>query len=148
MANAFSQIYLHLVFSTKNRIDLISSDIEERVWAYIAGVAKAHRITPIQVGGINNHVHALVGVPTTISPAQAAQYLKGDSSKWIRAELIPDFGWQDGYGVFSVSKSLIPAVTKYIHNQRQHHEKQSFEDEFVELLKLHEIEYDERYLFG
>jgi REP element-mobilizing transposase RayT len=148
MANTFSQVYLHLVFSTKNRADLISREIEERVWAYIAGVAKTHRMTPIQTGGIDNHVHALVGSSTTTSPAQAAQYLKGDSSKWLRAELVPNFGWQDGYGVFSVSKSLIPTVTKYIQNQRQHHANQSFEDEFVELLKLHEVSFDERYLFG
>ena len=148
MANTFSQVYVHLVFSTKNRADLISPDLEERVWAYIAGVAKAHRMTPIQIGGTDNHVHALLGAPTVISPAEAAKYIKGDSSKWLRAEVIPNFGWQDGYGVFSVSKSSLPAVAKYIQSQREHHAKQSFEEEFLELLKLHDIEFDERYLFG
>jgi len=150
MANTFSQVYLHIVFSTKNRIDLITPAIEERVWSYIAGVARKHRMTPIQVGGIDNHIHALLGAPTTISPAEAAKYIKGDSSKWIHDEVheIPQFAWQDGYGVFSVSKSLLPTVAEYIRRQREHHKKQSFEDEFVELLKLHEVEYDERYLFG
>jgi REP element-mobilizing transposase RayT len=114
----------------------------------MGGVAKKHGLVPIQIGGTDDHAHALLGVPTTMAPADAAKYLKGDSSKWLRAELLPDFGWQDGYGAFSVSKSLIPTVVRYIQNQREHHKRHSFEDEFVELLKLHEIEYDERYLFG
>ncbi len=150
MANTFSQIYLHIVFSTKDRLDLIKPEVEQRVWSYIAGVAKKHRMTPIQIGGIETHIHALVGTPTVISPAEAAKYLKGDSSKWIHDQVreIRTFAWQDGYGAFSVSKSLIPAVTKYIQNQREHHSRQTFEEEFIELLNLHEIEYDERYLFG
>lgn len=150
MANTFSQIYFHIVFSTKNRADIIHRDIEERVWAYIGGIAKHHGMTPIQIGGIENHLHGLFGAPTTIAPAQAAKYIKGDSSFWIHREFpqLRDFAWQDGYGVFSVSKSLIPSVVDYINRQRQHHEKQTFEEEFVELLRLHEIEYDERFLFG
>jgi REP element-mobilizing transposase RayT len=148
MANTFSQLYLHLVFSTKDRIALITPDIEQRVWSYMGGVAKKHGLVPIQIRGTDDHAHALLGVPTTMAPADAAKYLKGDSSKWLRAELLPDFGWQDGYGAFSVSKSLIPTVVRYIQNQREHHKRHSFEGEFVELLKLHEIEYDERYLFG
>lgn len=150
MANTFSQIYLHFVFSTKNRADLIHRDIEERVWAYIGGIAKRHGMAPIQIGGIETHIHALLGAPTTMSPAQAAKYIKGDSSFWIHQEFpqLCDFAWQDGYGVFSVSKSLIPNVVDYIERQRQHREKQTFEEEFVELLRLHEIEHDERFLFG
>ncbi|MBK9767465.1 MAG: transposase [Chloracidobacterium sp.] len=75
MANTYSQVYLHLVFSTKNRTDLIHREIEERVWAYIAGVARHHGITPIQIGGIENHIHALLSVPTTLSPSQVAKQL-------------------------------------------------------------------------
>jgi REP element-mobilizing transposase RayT len=150
MANTFSQIYFHIVFSTKNRVDLIHPDIEARVWAYLGGIARKHKMTPIQIGGIDNHVHALLGAPTTVSASQAAKYLKGDSSLWIHGEFpnLRDFAWQDGYGVFSVSKSLIPNVVEYIKRQRRHHERQTFEEEFVELLKLHEIDYDEKYLFG
>lgn len=149
MANTYSQIYLHFVFSTKNRAELISSDIEERVWAYIAGVAKRHGMTPVQIGGIETHVHALVGVPTTMSSSQGAKALKGDSSYGIRREFpgMTGFGWQDGYGVFSVSKSAVSSVVRYIKDQREHHSDRSFEEEYVALLKKHGVEYDERYLF-
>jgi putative transposase len=150
MANTYSQIYLHIVFSTKNRTPWIDVDIETRVWAYIGGIARKHKIAPIQIGGIEDHVHALVGSPTTLSPSQIAKHLKGESSIWIHREFrhLKEFAWQDGYGAFSVSRSEIPRVVEYIKNQRQHHKSQSFEDEYVALLKLHGIEYDEQYLFG
>ena len=149
MANTYSQIYLHFVFRTKDRTVTIPSEIEERVWAYIAGVAKRHGMTPIQIGGIESHIHALVGVPTTMSSSQGTKALKGDSSYGIRREFtgMANFGWQDGYGVFSVSRSAVPSVVRYIKDQREHHSKQSFEEEYVELLKKHGINYDERYLF-
>lgn len=149
MANTYSQIYLHLVFSTKNRADLISQEIEERIWAYIAGVAKRHGITPIQIGGIENHIHGLLGVSTTLSASQVAKAVKGDSSYGIRRESLgmANFGWQDGYGVFSVSRSAIQDVVQYIKDQRKHHEKQTFEDEYESLLRLHGIEFDPRFLF-
>ena len=150
MANTYSQIYFHIVFSTKNRAVLIRPEIEERVWAYVGGIARKHGMTPIQIGGIDNHIHALVGSPTTLSPSEIAKYLKGGSSLWIHNEFqeLSDFAWQDGYGVFSVSRSVVPNVVKYIKGQRGHHKGQTFEEEFIELLKLHEIEYDEKYLFG
>jgi len=149
MANTYSQVYLHFVFSTKGRRELITPDVEERVWAYIAGVAKRHGMTPIQIGGIETHVHAFVGVPTTMSSSQGAKALKGDSSYGIRREFrgMADFGWQDGYGVFSVSRSGIESVAEYIKNQREHHKKQTFEEEYVTLLKKHGVDYDDRYLF-
>lgn len=149
MANTYSQVYLHFVFSTKNRGELISKEIEARVWAYIAGVCKHHGITPIRIGGIETHIHALVGTPTTISPSQAARAIKGDSSFGIRREFpgMGDFGWQDGYGVFSVSRSAIPDVAQYIKDQRKHHKKQTFEEEYESLLRLHGIDFDPRFLF-
>ena len=150
MANTYSQIYFHVVFSTKSRVDFIRPEIENRVWAYIGGIARKHKMTAIQVGGIDNHIHALVGSPTTLPPSQVAKYLKVDSSFWIHNEFqeLRNFAWQDGYGVFSVSKTDIPRLVEYIKNQRMHHQKQTYEEEFVELLELHGIEYDERYLFG
>ena len=149
MANTYSQIYLHFVFSTKGRSETISPEIEERVWSYIAGVAKHHGMTPVQIGGIETHIHALVGIPPTMSSSQGAKALKGDSSYGIRREFpgMANFGWQDGYGVFSVSKSAIPSVINYIKNQPEHHSNQSFEEEYVALLKKHGVDYDERYLF-
>lgn len=149
MANTYSQIYLHFVFSTKGRAELISREIECRIWAYIAEVCKRHNIAPIQIGGIETHIHAFVGVPTTMSASQAAKAIKGDSSYGIRREFdgMSNFGWQDGYGVFSVSRSGIDGVVDYIKRQREHHTKQSFEDEYRSLLKKHGIDYDEEYLF-
>lgn len=149
MANTYSHCYNHIVFSTKNRINLIDPQIEGRVWAYIGGITRRHGMTAIQVGGIDNHIHALISSPPSISPSKIAQYIKGDSSYWLKREFQnPKFGWQDGFGVFAVCKSHAQKVVDYIRNQREHHKKQSFEDEYLELLKLHEIEYDERYLFG
>ncbi len=150
MANTFSHCYNHIVFSTKNRTDLIHRDIEDRVWAYIGGILRKHNMTALQVGGIENHIHALTSSPPSVAPSQIAQYIKGGSSLWIHQEFqhLNNFAWQDGYGVFSVCKSHASKVIEYIKDQRKHHEKQTFEDEYIELLTLHEIEYDERYLFG
>lgn len=150
MANTFSQIYIHLVFSTKNRQSLIHPDIEERLWAFMGGIAKKHKMTPIQIGGVEDHAHVFVGTPTTISPSQAAKAIKGDSSMWIHEEFaeLRSFAWQDGYAAFSVSKSAVGDVADYMKNQRQHHANFSFEDEYRSLLRLHEIDFDERYLLG
>jgi REP element-mobilizing transposase RayT len=102
----------------------------------------------LQVGGIEDHAHALLMAKPVIAPSQIAQLLKGDSSKWIHTEFsqMQSFGWQDGYGVFSVSKSKVPDVIEYIQKQREHHERESFEEEYERLMKLHEVEYDDRYL--
>jgi REP element-mobilizing transposase RayT len=149
MANTYSQLYLHLVFSTKNRKKLISPEIEIDIWAGIEGCARKHKMVALQVGGIENHAHALVSVPTILSASDVAKFLKGDSSLWIHRHFkdLQHFAWQDGYGVFSVSKSAVPDVIDYIQKQRDHHKKQTFEDEYIALLNLHEIDYDERYVF-
>jgi len=149
MANTYSNLFYHIVFSTKGRVDFIMQEIEERVWAYIGGIARKHGMTALQIGGIENHVHALIMAKPIISPSDIAKYLKADSSKWIKTEFpeLKGFGWQDGYGIFSVSKSNARDVIEYIKNQREHHAKQSFEEEYVSLLKLNGIDYDERYLF-
>jgi len=123
--------------------------IENRVWAYIGGIARKHKMTAIQIGGIEDHIHALVLAPPTVAPSQIAQYLKGDSSKWIHEEFpkMRGFEWQDGYGGFTVSKSQVPDLIEYIKNQRQHHRKKTFQDEYLELLKKHGVDYDKRYLW-
>lgn len=150
MANTFSQVYLHVVFSTRNRVRFIKPEIENDIWAGIGGCARKHKMVALQVGGIEDHAHVLLSTPTTISPAQAAKYLKGDSSLWIHNEFkqLREFAWQDGYGVFSVSKSAVPEVVNYIKNQRQHHNKQSFEEEYKSILNLHGVNYHERFLYG
>jgi putative transposase len=148
MANTYSNLFYHIVFSTKGRIDLISPEIEARVWAYIGGIARKHELIAVQVGGIENHIHVLILAKPKIAPSQIVQWLKGESSRWIH-ETFPElakFEWQDGYGIFSVSKSNVSDVVEYIKNQREHHQKHSFEDEYVSMLTLNGIDYDERYV--
>ena len=148
MANTYTSLHYHLTFSTNNREPWIAQEIEDRVWAYIGGVVRTHKMTAIQIGGIEDHIHALIMAPPTVSPSQIAQYLKGDSSKWIHEEFLKlrGFAWQNGYGGFTLSKSQIPEVVKYIKNQREHHRKKTFQEEYLELLQKHGVDYDERCL--
>ena len=150
MANTYTSLYYHVVFSTKNRVPWITQDIENRVWAYIGGIARHHRMTAIQIGGIEDHLHALVLAPPTLAPSQIAQYLKGDSSKWMHEEFpdLPGFAWQEGYGAFTVSKANVEGVIRYIQNQREHHKTKTFQEEYLEFLQMQGIDYDERYLWG
>ena len=150
MANTYTSLYYHIVFSTKNRVPHIRPEIEQRVWEYIGGVARHHKLTALQIGGIDDHIHALTLSPPTLTPSQIAQYLKGDSSKWIHETFseLQSFAWQEGFGAFTVSKSGLPAVVRYIQNQRSHHQKQDFQAEYLDFLQRHEVEYDERYLWG
>lgn len=150
MANTYSQCFYHIVFSTKERVKFISPDIEQRVWAYIGGILKNHNMTAVAIGGIEDHIHVLVLAKPSVAPSQIAQLIKGESSKWIHIEFphLSKFSWQDGYSVFTVSKSIVPSVVEYIKRQREHHSAKTFEIEYRELLDRHEIDYDERYLFG
>jgi REP element-mobilizing transposase RayT len=104
MANTYTALFYHFVFSTKQRIEFIKPEIEERVWIYLAGIARKRKMTPIQIGGAEDHIHALVGVPPPMAPFEVAKYLKGTSSKWIHEEFseLANFGWQDGYGAVTV----------------------------------------------
>jgi len=150
MANTYTSLHYHVIFSTKNRVLHFNPEIEQRVWAYLGGIARKHRMTALQVGGGEDHIHALVIAPPTLAPSQIAQFLKGDSSKWIHDEFpaLHDFAWQDGYGAFTVSKSHLPEVIRYIRHQREHHRKRTFQEEYLEFLQKHGVEYDEHYLWG
>ena len=151
MANTFSSLFYHFVFSTKNRKYFIKPDIEERVWSYIGGLAKEIGAEPVSIGGIEDHVHALLMAKPRHFPSSMMQTIKGKSSKWISSEFdrLQHFGWQDGYGVFSVSKSNVTNVVDYIENQRERHTGISFEDEYRRMLKLHDLEaVDDRFIFG
>ncbi|HZS08162.1 MAG TPA: IS200/IS605 family transposase [Blastocatellia bacterium] len=150
MANTYTALFYHVVFSTKNRVEFIRPEIEERIWAYIGGVARNHKMTAIQVGGVEDHVHALIMAPPVLAPFEIAKYLKGDSSKWIHDEFpdLRDFAWQDGYGAFTVSKSNVLDVVSYIQNQRAHHQTHTFQEGYLEFLKKHGVDYDERYVWG
>jgi REP element-mobilizing transposase RayT len=150
MANTYASLLYHLVFSTKNREPLISLGIEQRVWSYIGGIARKHQMSALQVGGIEDHVHALILAPPTLSVSQIAQLVKGESSKWIHEEFhaLRDFRWQDGYGAFTVNKQSIDRVMSYIKNQREHHRRLSFQEEYLRFLQKSGIKFDERFLWG
>ena len=150
MAHTYTSLHYHIVFSTKYRVLHIAPEIEQRVWEYMGGVARAHKMTALQIGGIDDHIHALIMAPPTIATSKIAQYIKGDSSHWIHDTFphLQNFAWQEGYGAFSVSRSGLTAVTNYIKNQRTHHQKKTFQDEYIEFLQRHGVEYDERYVWG
>ena len=148
MSNTFCQIYLHTVFSTKNRKHVLNAQRRDELFRYIWGIhnnigCKLHRI-----GGVEDHVHMLASLPTTIAIAEYMQDVKANSSKWLNSQnLFPDFeGWQDGYGAFTVSAEHRDAVIEYIKNQPDHHRTETFQEEYKRLLDAAGIEYDERYL--
>ena len=149
MPHTYNCCYIHYVFSTKRREPWITPELQERLFPYMGGVANAHNMQTIRVGGIEDHVHHLVSLPTTISLAKAIQLIKGNSSKWIH-DTFPQyrhFEWQEGYGAFSISIGDIERTTNYIDKQAEHHKKMDFKTEFIAFLNKHEIEYDERFVF-
>ena len=147
MSHSYSNNVVHCVFSTRNRIDLIPEQKQELLYAYLYGIAKNLRIEMLAAGGTRNHVHILVALPAAKSLSDSVRDLKANSSGWMK-ENGDDFGWQEGFGAFSVSASQIPVVKTYIRNQLEHHRKRSFEDEFLALLKKSGIPYDAKYVFG
>jgi putative transposase len=147
MSHSYSSNRVHVIFSTKNRKQCLSDEFQPKLWAYMAGIAHNQGFEAMIVGGVKDHVHALVVLPPTLSLAKAVQFLKGSSSKWMN-ETNGEFVWQEGYGAFSVSASQTADVVRYIQNQRAHHEKKSFEEEFVEFLKKYGVSYEPAHVLG
>ncbi len=147
MSHSYSSNRIHVIFSTKERKKSLSDDFQPKLWAYMAGIAHNQGFEAMIVGGVGDHVHALLVLPPTMSPAKAVQFLKGSSSKWIN-ETNGEFAWQEGYGAFSVSASQTADVVRYIKDQRAHHEKKSFEEEFVEFLKRYGVSYEPAHVLG
>lgn len=147
MSHSHVQNHLHIVFSTKNREKLISKPMQPKLWSYMGGIARNHDFFVIANGGIEDHVHLLILLPARIALAEAISLLKANSSKWM-GDHGKRFAWQEGYGAFSVSAPNLDVVIRYIKNQEQHHRKMTFEDEFIQLLEKHGIEYDPKYIFG
>jgi putative transposase len=148
-AMSYISSYFHCVFSTKERRPLISPSLQERLWPYLGGIARQNQMQAIEIGGVMDHVHILLSLPSTLALAKALQLIKGGSSKWVH-ETFPEhrlFGWQVKYGAFSVSVSQLDKTMQYIQTQPEHHRKMTFQEEFLALLKKHRIAYDERYLW-
>ncbi len=147
MAHSYSRIHIHLIFSTKERRNFISKELQPLLWAYLAGICKHYEMIAVAIGGTENHVHILFHLSSKLALAKAVQIIKANSSKWMGEQGI-DFAWQEGYGAFSVSSSNLDQVAGYICNQEAHHRKFSFEEEFRALLKKHGVEYDPKYMMG
>ncbi len=147
MAHSYSRNHIHLIFSTKERRDFISKEMQPLLWAYIAGICKRDEMIAVAIGGTENHVHILFNLSPKIALAKAVQRIKSNSSKWMGEQGI-EFAWQEGYGAFSVSASNLDQVAGYIRGQEAHHYNFSFEEEFRALLKKHGVEYDPKYVMG
>ncbi len=149
MAGTYSQIYIQIVFSVKGRDNLISKKWKEDVNRYISGIIKNKGHKSIIVNGMPDHIHAFVGLKPSAAVSDLARDIKNNSSKFINDNKLVrgKFSWQEGYGAFSYSHSHIERVFNYIKNQQEHHKKRSFREEYLELLKKFEIEYDQKYLF-
>jgi REP element-mobilizing transposase RayT len=149
MANTFVSLLAHVVFSTKNRVDLIRPEIEPELYAYIGAIAHNHGSRLLTINGTSNHVHLLLSLSKTMAISDTIREIKKGSSSFMKSRdsAFRDFGWQDGYGGFSIGQSQVAEVKAYIARQKQHHRKQDFKEELLELLDKYEIEYDERYLW-
>jgi len=149
MANTYTQLYIHFVFAVKYRAALLNESWDERLRLYIIATVQNNGHKVLAVNNIPDHLHLFVGLSPTQSISDLMRLVKGDSSEWINKEkLTPTkFQWQDGYGAFSYSKSQIDKVVNYILNQQEHHKKTTFLEEYKQILKSFNVDFDERYIF-
>lgn len=149
MANTYSQIYIQTVFAVKRRQSLIQPKWEAPLYKYITGIISGQNQKLIAINGMPDHIHLLISMNTSMTIADLVNEIKTSSNafikdnNWVRGK----FEWQRGFGAFSYSKSQMDRVVKYIMNQKEHHKKQTFREEYIAFLKAFEIEYDEKYLF-
>ena len=148
MANTYTQIHIHAVFAVQNRLSLIQQQWQDELYKYITGIIVHNGHKLLQIGGMPDHIHILFGMRPTQSLSHLMQDIKGSSSLWINQNrfLSGKFSWQEGYGAFSYGKSQIDNVVKYIQRQEQHHKKRNLEEEYIELLKIFGIDFDEKYV--
>ncbi len=150
MSQSLCQIYAHAIFSTKNRVPFIKDDIRAELFGFMAGVLEKLNCPAIEIGGVADHVHVLCKMAKGIAPENLIRELKIPSSQWMKQQgnRFPDFHWQSGYGIFSVSPSTLPKVREYVMRQEEHHRSESFQDEFRRFLARYEMNYDERYVWS
>jgi len=147
MSHTSGNILLHFIFSTQGRRPMIRPDSRAVLFAYLGGIVREMHGTALIINGTGDHVHMLMRIRPVNSSAEIARIVKTNSSRWVREKWYPEFAWQTGYGVFSESESNVSAVTKYIGGQEEHHQKHSFQEEFVAFLKKNNVAYDERYIW-
>ena len=149
MANTYTQLHVHVVFTVQNRQSLIDIKWKDDLYKYITAIIQNNKHKVLQINGMADHIHILIGMRPVQSLSDLMKQVKQDSSKWInQKELINGkFSWQSGFGAFSYSKSQVPVVLPYIQDQDQHHKTTNFRDEYLDLLNEHNIEFDERFIF-
>jgi REP element-mobilizing transposase RayT len=149
MAQSLSNVLLHIIFSTKNRLPMIDQIIEKELYAYITSITNSNGCYLHQIGGIEDHIHIFTSLPRTLMISDLLEEIKKNSSKWIKSkgDKYHDFTWQKGYGVFSVSASQHEHVASYIANQKEHHKAINFQDEYRKFLNLNKVPFDERYVW-
>lgn len=149
MANTYTQIYIHIVFAVENRINLITDQWREQLHKYITGIIQNHNHKLLAINSMADHIHIFIGMKPIQALSELVQDIKEYSSKWINANkfVMGHFNWQAGYGAFSYSHSHIDSVVKYIQNQKRHHQKKTFRQEYIQFLEKFHVEYDERYIF-
>ena len=146
---SYTNLKYHIVFSTKQRRPLIESTLLPRLQEYVGGIVRELDGKLLEANGPEDHMHLCIQAKPTIAVSDLVGKIKANSSGWVHKTFphLRDFAWQDGYAAFTVAQSGLSILSKYIHAQQEHHKKQSFQEELIALLKLHGIDYDERYIF-
>ena len=149
MGQSLVKNYIHITFSTKHRVPLITQAIENELYSYISGICKKMECYPVKIGGYTDHIHILCLLSKKIALMELLEEVKAHSSKWIKTKdsSLKKFYWQNGYGAFSVNPYEIEKVIEYIENQKEHHRKKTFQDEYRAFLKKYKVEFDERYIW-
>lgn len=149
MANTYCSSLFHCVFSTRERRRTIAPEFQERLWAYMGGIARENEMKGLAAGGTDDHAHILLSLPSSVAVAEAMRKIKSGSSRWLHESCgLAGFEWQEGYGAFTIGLSQADATVAYIAGQKEHHQKRDFQAEFLVILKQHGIEYDPRYVWG
>jgi REP element-mobilizing transposase RayT len=147
MPQSLANILIHVIWSTKGRLPLISDDVRAGLHGYMAGVLKNLESPALIINSVTDHVHILCQLSKNVATCKLLEEVKKSSSKWMKEQGVLDLAWQNGYGVFSVSQSNVGAVRKYIESQAEHHKKRDFKAEFREFCKRHDVAIDERYVW-
>lgn len=149
MANTYTQLYIHYVFAVQNRLSLINSKWQVQLYKYMNGIIEQQGHKSFAINGMSDHVHILLSMSPVQAPSELLYHVKRSSSLWINQNkfVAGKFAWQEGFGAFSYGKSQIPMIAGYIENQLNHHQKKSFYNEYLDLLKEYDVAFDERYIF-
>ncbi|HWN09269.1 MAG TPA: IS200/IS605 family transposase [Pyrinomonadaceae bacterium] len=150
MAHTFSQIYIQIVFAVSSRLSLISPTFQEELYKYITGIVTNQKQKLISINGMPDHIHILIGLKPAMALADLVREIKGDSTSFINRKKLArgKFSWQEGYGAFSYGHSQLNTIIRYIQNQKAHHSRRSFQDEYLTLLRRFDIKFEGKYVFN